>query len=143
MPCEALSFSRYWSSATHCVSFYLVQRIGAVGVAIGTVVGALVSVPVHLGVSMKLTRATITMSRGQFLWGGLVRPLLCVIPSVLLLPFWRKDEMLPYHPAWMAAWFAATLGIAWFAGLSAEERSGLERKLFGWYTGAKREPTAI
>ena len=72
------------------VSIYLVQRIGAVGVAIGTLVGAFISVALHIALSMKLTRATITMSRRAFVFQGILRPLLCVIPAVLLLPFWKN-----------------------------------------------------
>ena len=125
------------------ISIYLVQRIGAVGVAIGTVVGALVSVAVHMTVSMRLTRGTIAMSRTDFLRGGILRPLMCAAPSLLLLPFLKQNAMLPFHPALLAVWIAGTLGIAWFGGLTSEERGGIERQLSGWYTGPKRERTAI
>lgn len=104
------------------VSIYLVQRTGAVGVAIGTLVGAFVCLGVTLAVSMKHTRATILMSRRRFVSEGLLRPLMCVIPSLLLLPFWKRSAVLQVKPLWIAIWTLATLAIAWFVGLSAQDR---------------------
>ena len=104
------------------VSIYLVQRIGAVGVAIGTFVGAFVCLGVTFAVSMKLTRSAILMSRRRFVSEGLLRPLLCTVPSLLLLPFWRRSTMLPVNPSWIAIWTLVTLAIAWFFGLNAEDK---------------------
>jgi O-antigen/teichoic acid export membrane protein len=113
-----------------CVSIYLVERIGAVGVALGTLVGAFVSVGVHLTVSMMLTRSTILLSRRVLLLQGLMRPLACVIPSLLLLPFWRRSSMLPANPSAIALWALTTLGIAWFVGLTWSERLQLRNTAF-------------
>jgi O-antigen/teichoic acid export membrane protein len=109
-----------------CVSIYLVQKIGAVGVAIGTLVGAFVSIGVHLIVSMRLTRSTISVSRLRFGVEGLLRPLLCIIPSILLLPYWRRLTMLPLSPFWIVIWALATLGTAWHIGLTSAERHGVK-----------------
>ena len=56
------------------LSIWLVQKIGAVGVAIGTLVGAFVSVGLHLLVSMPLTQAAIRLRRSRFLLQGVLRP---------------------------------------------------------------------
>ena len=63
------------------VSIWLVQRIGAVGVAVGTLVGAFVSFSVHLLVSMRYTQPTILIPRPRFLLQGVLRPLLIILPS--------------------------------------------------------------
>jgi O-antigen/teichoic acid export membrane protein len=104
------------------VSIWLVQRIGAVGVAAGTLVGAFVSFSVHLLVSMRYTQPTIQISRWRFLVQGVLRPLLIVLPSLLLYPFWRKLTMLPAPPAVLALWIVATAAIAWWVVLTAEDR---------------------
>ncbi|MFC5863973.1 oligosaccharide flippase family protein [Acidicapsa dinghuensis] len=117
------------------VSIWLVQRIGAAGVAIGTFTGAFVSVGLHVALSMRLTQPSISMSRWKFLMQGIFRPLLCVVPAVLLIPMWKKFEMLPVGIPWMILGAAASLGIAWFVGLTGEERSTFRGKLSrlpGW-----------
>jgi O-antigen/teichoic acid export membrane protein len=117
------------------LSIYLVQRIGAVGVAIGTLAGAFVSIGVHLTVSMKLTRSTILMSRCRFMLAGLFRPLLCVIPSLLLFAFCRKFSMLPANISLIAISTLTTSGIAWFVGLTSAERYGFKEashRLIHW-----------
>jgi O-antigen/teichoic acid export membrane protein len=113
-----------------CVSIYLVQRIGAVGVAIGTLLGAVVSVAVHFLISMKLTRATALIPRRRLMVEGILRPLLCVIPSILLLSFWRRFAMLPLSPFWIVIWTLATLATAWLTGLTSAERRSLKETTF-------------
>jgi len=107
------------------LSIYLVQRFGAVGVAIGTLVGAFVSIGLHLTVSMKLSRSTISMSRRRFVSSGLLRPLLCVIPSTLLIPFWIEPSMLPIGIPMIVISFLATAAIGWLVGLTTAERNDL------------------
>jgi O-antigen/teichoic acid export membrane protein len=112
------------------LSIYLVTKIGAVGVAIGTVVGAVVSLGMHLFVSMRSTRSTIEISRRSFVLGGLLRPLSCVIPSILLVPFWKRIVMLPANPLWIAIWILSTLGLMWFVGLTTTERDDSKESVF-------------
>jgi O-antigen/teichoic acid export membrane protein len=107
------------------VSIILVKRIGALGVAAGTLVGAFVSLAMHLTVSMHYTQSTIMIGRRRLVWSGLIRPLLCLIPSVLLYPFWRKFSMVPANPAVLVIWAALTLAIAWRIGLTSEDRAAL------------------
>jgi O-antigen/teichoic acid export membrane protein len=104
------------------LSIWLVQRIGAVGVAVGTLVGAFVSLGVHLLVSIPLTQAAILIQRSRFLLQGLLRPLLIITPSWFLYPFWRKLNMLPADPALLAIWVGVTAAIAWWVVLTPEDR---------------------
>ena len=105
-----------------CVSLYLVQKIGAVGVAIGTVVGAFVSMGLHLTLSMRYTQSAIAIQRTSFVMQGIVRPLLCTIPSLLLIPAWNRFAMLPWSIPWLVIWSATTLLIAWQVALTETDR---------------------
>ena len=104
------------------VSIWLVQKIGAVGVAAGTLAGAFVSLGLHLLVSIPLTRAVILIHRPRFAIQGLLRPLLLVTPALVLYPFWRRANLLPAPPAVLAIWFVVTAGLAWWVVLTADDR---------------------
>ncbi len=104
------------------VSIVLVKRIGAAGVAIGTLVGAFVSLGMHLAVSMHYTKATVLIRRTRFAWSALLRPLLCVLPSFFLLPFWRRFDMLPADPTLLVLWAVLSVVTAWQIGLTPEDR---------------------
>jgi O-antigen/teichoic acid export membrane protein len=117
------------------LSIWLVQRVGAVGVAVGTLVGAFVSFSMHFLVSMRYTRPTILIPRARFLLQGVLRPLLIITPLLFLYPFWRRLSMLPAPPAVLALWIAATAAIAWWVALTAEDRREggvLVRRLLYW-----------
>jgi O-antigen/teichoic acid export membrane protein len=119
------------------LSIWLVQRIGAVGVAIGTLVGAFVSVGLHLLVSMPLTQSAIRLRRSRFLMQGVLRPLLIIAPSLLLYPFWRRLNMLPAEPAVLAIWIVVTTAMAWWVVLTVEDRrelGGTLLRAFSWRT---------
>jgi O-antigen/teichoic acid export membrane protein len=125
------------ASVNIVLSIWLVQRVGAVGVAIGTLVGAFVSVGIHLAVSMRLTQATISLQRPRYLRQGLLRPLLMVAPAFLLYPFWRRLEMLPAQPGILVIWVAVTALVAWRVVLTAEDRQELGsfvHRLLYWRT---------
>ena len=113
------------ASVNIVLSIWLVQKFGAIGVAVGTLVGAFVSVGVHIAVSMRLTQATILIRRRRFVVNGLLRPMLCVLPSVALYPFWRPSTMVPANPALLTLWLVATGTISWTVGLTPEERHEL------------------
>jgi O-antigen/teichoic acid export membrane protein len=104
------------------LSIWLVQRFGAVGVAVGTLAGAFISVGMHLAFSMHWTQSTILIQRRRFLLDGLLRPMLCVLPSALLYPFWKPSAMVPANPALLTLWLALTATIIWTVGLRQEER---------------------
>jgi O-antigen/teichoic acid export membrane protein len=114
------------------LSIWLVQKSGAIGVAIGTLAGAFISVTVHLLVSMRYTRSTILVIRRQWVLFGLLAPLSCVLPLLLLYPFWKPLTMVPAPPALLALWVALTLAIAWWLALTADDRrevNGVLRRL--------------
>ena len=104
------------------VSVVLVQRIGAIGVALGTLVGAFVSLGMHISISMHFTQSTILIRRSHFVLRALLRPLPCITPSLLFFPFWKRLNMLPANPALLAISAVLTLAIAWRVGLTAEDR---------------------
>lgn len=66
-------------------SVYLAWRFGAIGVAIGTVIGAFVSVSIHFAISMKLTRPVISISRRALFLRGILAPCIICVPSALVL----------------------------------------------------------
>jgi O-antigen/teichoic acid export membrane protein len=104
------------------LSLWLVQRIGAVGVALGTLIGAFVSIGVHLLISIPRTQATILIQRPRLLRQGVLRPLLVITPSLAAYPFWRKLSMLPAQPAILALWVILTLAIGWWVVLTMQDR---------------------
>ena len=111
------------------LSIYLVQKIGAIGVAVGTCVGALVSITVHLTVSMRLTESSISLARRRFMSEAVLRPLSCIIPTILLLPLWRRFAIAPASLHWIVVWVVLTAGIAWLVGLTPIERRGFTEAL--------------
>jgi O-antigen/teichoic acid export membrane protein len=104
------------------VSVWLVQRIGAAGVAFGTLIGAFISIGVHGLISIPRTQATILIQRPRLLLQGVLRPLLVITPSLAAYPFWRKLSMLPAQPAILAAWVALTVSVGWWVVLTAQDR---------------------
>jgi O-antigen/teichoic acid export membrane protein len=106
-----------------CVSLYLVRKIGAVGVAVGTVVGAVVSVTLHLGVSMRYTQSVIALSRKRFVLSGLLPPMLCTIPALLFIPAWNPSTVLPWSANRLVVLCVSTLCVAWQIGLTRGARS--------------------
>jgi O-antigen/teichoic acid export membrane protein len=108
------------------LSLWLVQRMGAIGVAIGTLAGAALSITMHFLLSMRYTQSAILIKRSRFLLTGLLRPLLTAVPSLFLYPFWRQFNMLPAPPVVLAAWAISTAIIAWQVGLNSGERQELK-----------------
>ena len=60
---------------------------------------------------------------------GLLRPLLCVTPALLLSPFWRRNAILPANPVVLIVGFVLTIAIAWTIGLTADERAQSKKVL--------------
>ncbi len=105
-------------------SLWLASRMGAVGVALGTLLGAAVTVSIHSLVSLRLTRRSIAIERGRF-FGSLFRPALIALPTLAIYASW---QMIERHQ--LGTWFAAvgiisTLLILWFAALDRREREQL------------------
>lgn len=108
-------------------SIYFVRHIGAVGVAYGTLLGAFVSVGVHLTLNMRRTHVKFAISRTRVLWCGLIRPGAVAIPSLLFIPYWWSSSEPNFGPFLWALWGLSTLLLAWFSALSSNERASLVR----------------
>ena len=61
-------------------SVVLGLHYGAIGVALGTLIGSVVSIGSHLWYSMPRTRLAIDFSQRQFVVSGVLLPLLCTSP---------------------------------------------------------------
>ena len=69
-----------------------VHLVGAVGVAWGTLLGAFVSVVLHFIISMPRTNA-MQFSRKFLIRDGIIRPVLCCLPSAALIGVLMGQEM--------------------------------------------------
>ena len=102
-------------------SIYLAARFGAVGVAIGTVLGAFVSIALHFGITMRFTRGTLAISRLGFFVKGMLRPAVIAVPSLLVLPLCWSPAQAVRAPI-MLAWCFTTGFFAWYGGLTVTDR---------------------
>jgi O-antigen/teichoic acid export membrane protein len=105
------------------VSIWAGRMLGAIGVAIGTLVGAFFSIGFHLVYSMPRT-AGIQSDRRRFLREGILQPLLCAIPVVLLM---LGRAMIPGLDSTSRALMIGcaailTVLLLWSIGLEAAER---------------------
>jgi O-antigen/teichoic acid export membrane protein len=106
-------------------SIYLASRFGAIGVALGTLLGSFVSVALHFAITMHFTRETLAISRSRLFLTGLLQPAIIAIPSLLLLPLWWSAAHLQLAQGPTIVWGLCTLALAWRVGLSREERNNL------------------
>ena len=104
-------------------SIYLAHHMGALGVALGTLLGALVSVTAHFAFNMRYTYTKFSVSRLQLLSQGVLQPSVIAIPSLLLFPLWWSSTVPSFAPALWIIWSASTVLFAWFGGLLPEERT--------------------
>jgi O-antigen/teichoic acid export membrane protein len=109
-------------------SLLLVRRMGAIGVAWGTLVGAVVGIAAHAFISMPRTRSVVAPSRRRMLRQGLLRPALCLLPTLIALPWLRARSLLPLPPAALLLWAAATVALVLYAGLTRGERLALRSR---------------
>jgi O-antigen/teichoic acid export membrane protein len=106
-------------------SIYLASRFGAIGVALGTVVGSFVSVLLHFTITMALTRSEFAISRSRLLLRALLRPAILVLPSILIVPVLSRWVDLVLRITWLMIWGTATLALAWFVTLRSDQRREL------------------
>jgi len=104
-------------------SIYFAAHYGAVGVALGTMLGAFVSVLLHFGITMHYTFSALAVSRITLFLKGLFQPAVVAIPSILIMLFFSSLSRMAIVSA--LAWGMSTLFLAWFAGLKGQERSTL------------------
>jgi O-antigen/teichoic acid export membrane protein len=105
------------------LSLVLVHFIGAVGVAVGTLVGAFVGVALHFLVSMPRTRS-MAFNRTQLLWQGILRPVGWAAGPAALLALglhWLTDPAIQL--ALLAACVATLAAVFWYGHLDASERN--------------------
>lgn len=106
-------------------SIYLASRFGAIGVALGTLLGSFVSVALHFAITMHFTHETLAISRSRLFLTGLLRPTFVVIPSLLLLPLWWSSAHLTLAAGPSIVLGLSTLALAWCLGLTRDERNDL------------------
>jgi O-antigen/teichoic acid export membrane protein len=118
-------------------SIWLVQHIGALGVALGTLLGAVAGVAMHFAVSMRYTQTSLTISRMQLFVKGMLRPAAIAIPSILLWGRWWRAESPSMTVYLYCGWITSTLLLVWCASMGREDRAlvvGLARnKVNGLY----------
>jgi O-antigen/teichoic acid export membrane protein len=103
-------------------SIYLASRFGAIGVALGTVLGAFVSIALHFGITMRFTYRTLAISRLRLFGKGMLRPAIIAIPSLVMLPIcWSPAQAL--RAPMMLVWCISTVFCAWYGGLTVSDRS--------------------
>lgn len=112
-------------------SLYLGWRLGATGVAFGTLIGAFVSVFMHFVVSMRLTWPVISISRVQLFSRGILVPCVLALPSLLLLPHWWSSRNLHFVSGLSMVWLFCTVAPAYYC-LNREERHSFSRIILPW-----------
>ena len=110
-------------------SLYLGWRFGAIGVAIGTMLGSFVSVFVHFAISMRLTRSVISISRRLLLLRGILTPSIVCVPSALVLLAWWPATHLHLVSGMSMLWALCTIVPAYYC-LNREERQNFSRLVF-------------
>jgi O-antigen/teichoic acid export membrane protein len=105
------------------VSIWAGRILGAIGVAIGTLVGAFFSLGIHLLYSMPRTTG-IPVNRPRFLREGVLQPLLCALPVLLLALVLEVAPAIDGAPRALMIGAAAitTTLLLWSIGLAAAER---------------------
>ena len=104
------------------LSIWLAHWLGALGVAYGTVLGSIAGLFAHIVFSMHFTQPSIRLQRMRLLVEGLGRPLLCIFPSLLLLPAWHSYRIFPMSMPLLVLWTITTAGLAWVFGINQSER---------------------
>ena len=101
-------------------SIYLAKHFGAMGVAMGTLIGSMVSVCLHFLITMHFTYSSLTITRTRLFFRGICRPAMIAIPSLCLIPLWKGTAEL--SPLLIFIWAITTLAIAVFGTLNENER---------------------
>ena len=113
------------------LSIALCYRIGAVGVALGTLIGAVVSVGLHFFYTMRYTQAAIPVRRVEFVLHGLARPLTCAAPLFAFFFFsWGNPAVYGFLPPALVVLLTAIL--LWTVGLTGSDRTIFGEALHNW-----------
>ena len=112
-------------------SIWLARHLGAMGVALGTLIGAVVGVAMHFAVSMRFTQSALALSRVDLFLKGMVRPAAIAIPSVLLV--WNAASTTtppfgsPFGKVIFCVWAVSTLVVGWTVSMTRADRDVLVR----------------
>lgn len=109
-------------------SILLARHFGALGVAGGTLIGALSGVGMHFVVSMHYSK-NLALARSQLFLKGIVQPFAMAIPTAVLLPYWWVVGVPRMSFLIWLAWGTSTLLLLGFASITAEDRYRLRIKL--------------
>jgi O-antigen/teichoic acid export membrane protein len=125
-------------------SLLLVRWMGAVGVAAGTLAGALAGVGLHLLNSMPRTDA-VQFSRSELLGKGILRPLALSLPAACVFPLVERSANLAVALALLGAAelvLCACLAKGNFSAAERAEMAGLVRHVLSWRRRARARPEA-
>jgi O-antigen/teichoic acid export membrane protein len=106
-------------------SLALVLSLGAPGVAIGTAIGAVVSVVGHVVISIPLARGAIPLRQSNFILNGVLRPLGCFLPLIAAVMVYAMQSPTAWNVFVIAAAAALSLTLAWSFGLSRADRGAV------------------
>jgi O-antigen/teichoic acid export membrane protein len=108
-------------------SVLLASFFGAIGVAIGTLIGSFVSVTFHVLHNMPRT-AGIDINRSLFVREGLFRPLLCALPFTLLIVAHVANPRMEMQTLALLSGMAiiSTCYLLWNFGLISSDREKLD-----------------
>ena len=113
------------------LSIALGYRFGAVGVALGTLAGGIVSVGLHLSYTMRYTQVAIPVRRVEFVLHGLARPFACALPLFAFLLVCRGNPAsYGFWPPLLVSLLTAIL--VWFVGLTHSDREIFNEALHNW-----------
>ncbi len=112
-------------------SVWLVQHLGALGVALGTLLGAVVGVAMHFGVSMRFTQTAFAISRIELFLKGMLRPAAIAIPSIVLWWQFSPTGLASFSLPIGFAWVTATLLLAWMVSMTRADRDLVLRVVRG------------
>lgn len=108
------------------LSLILVRTLGAIGVAIGTLCGAVLGITLHFVISMPRTDA-VQFSRSQLLLNGILRPILLTLPPLAgYLLLFRLARTSTSQALSLAAMEAALACFMWFLYFKPSERLSLQ-----------------
>jgi O-antigen/teichoic acid export membrane protein len=106
-------------------SILLAQRFGAIGVAYGTLLGAIVGVVVHVQVSMRNTRQHVAIAPAHYLMEAVWKPMLIAALVLCALFFERGSDGLFQGIFVLLACTASVAVLGWALMLTRAERQGL------------------
>lgn len=106
-------------------SVFLAERIGAIGVAYGTLIGSTISIAMHSGFNIRRTYSTFAISRVTFFLASLARPGMIALPSIVLIQLWWLPSAPQFGSLLWVGWSLSTALLAWYICLNEGERYSL------------------